>query len=449
MSDSVAVIGLGYVGLPLAAAFASRGFRVIGIDISEVRLKSIRQGKIITVPQERSALKRALARGQLVLSSKYDSAKGANSFVLCLPTPVDAHGKQNLSAIMQALAKLRYILRSGTLIVLESTVTPGTTKNIVAPLLSGWGWILGENLYLGYSPERIDPGNKSFPVTRIPKIVSGFTPACLQRACRLYEQVVERVVPVSDPTVAEMAKVYENVFRAVNIGLVNELAVICDALGISAGEVVEASATKPFGFMKFTAGAGIGGHCIPLAPYYLAEVCERIGFSPEFTGLAVRANARMVSHIIGQLQEQLHASGKMMNGARVLVVGVTYKPGVADTRNAPGVRLLRALRAAGAIPSFYDPLISRVRLDDVVLRRVSPARWARGRWDAIIATSVFPYIARGTLGRRAPIVMIPGEPLSSPLKKTGTGGMSHLQALARGTPRRQTKRRNISKGGNS
>jgi UDP-N-acetyl-D-glucosamine dehydrogenase len=408
VDEKAAVIGLGYVGLPLALAFASRGFQVIGIDTSDARLKTIRQGKVQLIPEERKVLKRALAEGRLTLSPDYEAARGTTAFILCLPTPLNAHAQQDLGAIQQALSQLRGILSPGALIVLESTVTPGTTTKIIAPLLSGWGWTPGEGIFLGYSPERIDPGNKAFPVARIPKIVSGVTRECLKRTLRLYERIVERVVPVSDPTVAELAKVYENLFRAVNIGLANELAVICNALGVPAAEVVEAAATKPFGFMKFTAGAGIGGHCIPLAPHYLAEACERTGLSPEFPGLALRANARMVPHIVGEIGERLRANGKMMVGARVLVVGVTYKARVADTRNSPGVRLLKALNAAGAKAGFYDPLVSQIAIDGARIRGIPRAQWRRGRWDAVVLATGHPRVTAKDLRARAPIVIGPG-----------------------------------------
>jgi UDP-N-acetyl-D-glucosamine dehydrogenase len=417
-SESVAVVGLGYVGLPLALAFAARGFKVIGIDVSEARLRALRRAEVDLLPEDRKALRKALKEKRLMLTARYADAKGASAFLLCLPTPLKEEGKQDLSAVLKALEGIRGILADGALIVLESTVTPTTTKEIIAPLLSSWGWVPGKNIFLGYSPERVDPGNTNFPLPRIPKIVSGVTPGCLERTRLLYETIVDRVVPVSDPTVAEMAKVFENVFRAVNIGLVNELTVICDSLGISSREVLDAAGTKPFGFMKFSPGAGIGGHCIPLAPHYLTEICAAKKVFPVFTGLARTANDRMVAHLLGEIADVLRSDGKLIFGARVLIVGVTYKAGVADIRNSPGLRLLRALKAAGARVQFYDPNISKVTVDSCVLKSVTPAQWKRGQWDVAVLVTAHQEIDFRALQGRARTVLIPGmRPVTSHMQE--------------------------------
>lgn len=425
----MAVIGLGYVGLPLAVALASRKFRVVGVDVSAERLDQIQKGEVALTHSEGRALKAALRSGHLTLTTNYATANHTHAFLLCLPTPVTAEGKQDLRAIQEVLTAIRPLLTPGALVVLESTVTPGTTRHIIAPLLSGWGWTLGKDLFLGYSPERIDPGNTAYPVARIPKIVSGVTPECLRRTRQLYEKIVHSVVPVSDPTVAEMAKVYENVFRAVNIGLANELAVICDRLGISAQEVMAAAATKPFGFMKFNPGAGIGGHCIPLAPYYLAEVCEQLSFAPTFPGLAVVANTRMVPHILGELSRGLESKGKRISGSRILVVGVAYKPGVSDTRHAPGVRLLQALRTAGASVDYYDPLVPELLLDGQRVTSLPDSKWKKQRWDAAVVVTAHPGLDLKHLPERASVLLVPGARSSEkPRRRTaGQAPRSHAK----------------------
>ncbi|MGV3523726.1 MAG: nucleotide sugar dehydrogenase [Candidatus Sericytochromatia bacterium] len=362
---TVAVIGLGYVGLPLLRAFYAAGFSVIGLDPNRAKLADLQQGisYIQDVPQ--AAIAEMASNPERVRYSA-DTAvlTEADALVICVPTPLHKSKEPDLSFIVSAAEGIAPHLREGQLVVLESTTYPGTTEELLQPRFEQRGWTVGHDVFLAFSPERIDPGNPHFGVTDIPKVVGGVTPACLTAASALYATIMQRVHPVSSARVAETAKILENTFRSVNIALVNEFAGICRALGIDVWEVIEAAATKPFGFMKFTPGPGIGGHCIPLDPHYLIWKARLQGFEPRFMALADQINAGMPAMVVQLVMEALNEVGRALKGTRVLVLGVTYKADIDDARESPAGQIIPLLRLKGADVSYHDPFVPRYVLED-------------------------------------------------------------------------------------
>ncbi|PZW45104.1 UDP-N-acetyl-D-glucosamine dehydrogenase [Humitalea rosea] len=356
----IGVIGLGYAGLPLALRYAERGFPVSGFDIDPGKVTAIRAGRSPVHGIADSAIAAAGIAG-------FDMGAGAaiaacDALLICVPTPIGAHKEPDLSAVRDTLAALVPHLRPGQAIALESTTYPGTTEELVIPALAAAGLEPGVTGFALYSPEREDPGNPEGTVARVPKLVAGATAACLAVAVALYEPVAGQVVPVSSLAVAEMAKLYENVFRAVNIGLVNELKRLCHGMALDVHEVIDAAATKPFGFMPFRPGPGLGGHCIPVDPYYLAWKARGLGLPSDFIELAGRVNEAMPGYVVDRLRDALDARGRTLHGARLLILGLAYKPGVPDTRESPSVEIFRLLEARGAILAYHDPLVPRFPL---------------------------------------------------------------------------------------
>jgi UDP-N-acetyl-D-glucosamine dehydrogenase len=333
----VAVVGLGYVGLPLARAFAAAGDDVAGIDIDPRRAQAARAAGVPA-------------------GTEASAVAGADAVVLCLPTPLTANREPDLGAVTSAARAVAPHLRAGTLVVLESTSYPGTTRERLVPLLEeGSGLRAGGDLHVAYSPERLDPGRDEGELATTPKLVAGLTRACLERALVLYEHVFERLVPVSTPEAAEFTKLLENIFRAVNIALVNELAVLADRMGVDIWEVVDAAATKPYGFMPFRPGPGMGGHCLPVDPFYLAWRAREFGVPTEFIELAGKVNQRMPDHCAARVQRALNDRGLAVRGARVLLLGLSYKPGIGDVRESPALRIAEHLRALGGDVGYHDP----------------------------------------------------------------------------------------------
>ncbi len=351
----IGVIGLGYAGLPLALRFAECGFPVAGFDIDTAKIAAIRAG--------RSPV-HGIADARIVGIDAHGMDDGAaiaacDALLICVPTPIGAHKEPDLSAVRDTMAALAPHLRVGQAVSLESTTYPGTTTDYVLPALVAAGLTPGGDVFAIYSPEREDPGNPEGTVARVPKLVAGATPACLRVAEALYAPVAGRVVPVSSLAVAELAKLYENVFRAVNIGLVNELKRLCHGMGLDVHEVVDAAATKPFGFMPFRPGPGLGGHCIPVDPHYLAWTARGLGLPSDFIELAGRVNDAMPAYVVERLRDALDARGQALNGARILLLGLAYKSGVPDTRESPAIEIFRLLHARGAVLCYHDPLVSR------------------------------------------------------------------------------------------
>ena len=364
---NIGVVGLGYVGLPLAVEFAKVGFRVTGIDSDQQKTDMINSGKsyIHDVPNE---LTRSLVQnGKLCATVDYQILAEIDVVNICVPTPLSKTKDPDMSFIVKAAGEVASSLREGQLIILESTTYPGTTEEIILPILENTGLQVGRDFFLAFSPERIDPGNRKYSVRNIPKVVGGITPKCTELAVSLYENVVERVVPVSCTEVAEMSKLLENTFRSVNIGLANELALMCNRLGINVWEVIDAAATKPFGFMPFYPGPGLGGHCIPVDPFYLSWKAKQNGFEARFIELAGRVNRAMPLYVVSRITDALNERNKSVNGSKILVLGVAYKKCVSDTRESPALDIIELLEKKGAKLSYSDPYVPNLRLSGNVL----------------------------------------------------------------------------------
>ncbi|HET6852254.1 MAG TPA: nucleotide sugar dehydrogenase, partial [Pyrinomonadaceae bacterium] len=360
----IGVIGLGYVGLPLLVEFASKGFQSTGFEVDEAKAQKINEGTsyIGDVPSQR--LKEVGDAKRLRATTDFDHLRECDAIIICVPTPLRKTKEPDVSYILAAAEQITKRLRRGHLIILESTTYPGTTDEVLLPMFEETGLKLDEDFLLGFSPERVDPGNPQFMTHNIPKVVGGVTPDSTVVAAHLYSQIVKDVHAVSSARVAEAAKLLENTFRAVNIGMANEMARLCYALNIDTWEVIRAAATKPFGFMAFYPGPGIGGHCIPLDPHYLSWKARQHGFDSRFISLAEEVNSRMPEHVVQLVADGLNDERKAMKGSNVLLLGVAYKRDVDDVRESPALSIIDRLRAKGANVSYHDPFVGEVRFDD-------------------------------------------------------------------------------------
>ncbi len=388
----VGIVGLGYVGLPLVVSFAEAGFKVLGFDVDAGKVKAIGLGKshIGDVSEERLS---AVVKSNHVESTDDLGRLGEPDVIcICVPTPLTKTKEPDLSYVVDGSGRIAKTLRKGQLVVLESTTYPGTTRQVIQTMLEKSGLACGKDFFLAYSPERVDPGSRTFRLNNTPKIVGGANAASARLVNIFYGLVVAKTVPVSSPEAAEMAKVFENVFRSVNIALVNEMALLCEKMGISVWEVLAAAATKPFGFMSFLPGPGIGGHCIPLDPYYLANKAREYDFHTRFIELAAEINEQMPYHVIDRIMEGLDSRGKTLTGAKVVVLGVTYKKDVADTRESPALRVIELLIKKGARVSYNDPYIPRITVSGSELRSVTLTKKTLAAADcALIATDHSSY----------------------------------------------------------
>ncbi|MBI3625212.1 MAG: nucleotide sugar dehydrogenase [Candidatus Rokubacteria bacterium] len=371
-SARVGVVGLGYVGLPLAVAFGKAGFSVIGVDADAGRVSRLSQGESPVEDVGNDELATLVAASRLAISTDASALRAADAIIICVPTPLGKSREPDISHIVAAADAVATVLRPGQLIVLESTTYPGTTEEVLLPRFTARGLRVGEEFFLAFSPERIDPGNKRFDLRAIPKLVGGVTPACSELTRVLYGQIVDRVVPVSGPQTAEMVKLFENIFRSVNIALVNELAIMCRRLGLSVWEVIEAASTKPFGFMPFYPGPGIGGHCLPTDPHYLSWRTRLMGYEPKFIAFADEINRQMPTYVVQMVADALNEKGRAVRGAKILALGVAYKAGVGDVRESPALEILEALLARGAQVSYVDPHVPRLTLGE---RRLAAVPW--------------------------------------------------------------------------
>jgi UDP-N-acetyl-D-glucosamine dehydrogenase len=369
LSATICVIGLGYVGLPLATGFARRGYRVIGLDLDERKVKTLQAG-ITHIQDVDSTIVASLVNdGLFEPTADYDRLRQSDVVFICVPTPFDAMKAPDLSYIESAARGIALRLRAGQLIVLQSTTYPGTTEEVVQPILEATGLEAGRDFCLAFSPERIDPGNRQFTAENTPKVVGGLTPLCTRLAARLLEQLTPSIHLVSTPRAAEMTKLLENIYRSVNIALVNELALLSERMGIDFWEVIDAASTKPFGFMPFYPGPGVGGHCIPVDPYYLSWKAREFDFYTKFIELAAEVNQSMPYHVVERLAQALGDRGKGLPGARVLILGVAFKRDVDDARNSPAERIIELLRGAGAEVAYNDPYVSNYRVGGDVFCR--------------------------------------------------------------------------------
>jgi UDP-N-acetyl-D-glucosamine dehydrogenase len=355
LKPEVAIVGAGYVGLPLGRCFAEAGIPVVLVDIDAERVASVNRGEshVEDVPSE--ALGPLVEAGTLAATTSYDAVRDANAIVVALPTPLSANREPDLSTVLSAARELGKRLRTGHLVSLESTTYPGTTREEVLPILAESGLEVGKDFFLAFSPERIDPGREDWTVKTTPKVVGGVTAACTEKAVAFYERAIDTVFSVSSPEAAELTKLLENIFRSVNIALVNELAQLCDRMHVDVWEVVEAAATKPFGFMSFKPGPGLGGHCLPVDPFYLAWKAREFDFYTEFIELAGKVNENMPYFCLEKITRALNSQEKAVKGSRVHLVGVAYKSDVGDLRESPALKLIELLRGEGADVSYHDP----------------------------------------------------------------------------------------------
>lgn len=362
----VAVLGLGYVGLPLVVAFAEAGYEVVGIDPDRRKVDTLnrRESHIQDIPSDQIA--RLVDAGKIKATTDFSHLASVDAVSICVPTPLRKFGDPDMSYIMSATEQLARYMHSGMVVVLESTTYPGTTREILLPKLGEEKSLTaGQDFFLAFSPERVDPGRKDWTTLNTPKVIGGITEACTQIACTWYGQALETIVPVSSAEAAEMAKLLENTFRMINIGLVNEMAIMCNRLGIDVWEVIEAASTKPFGFMKFTPGPGLGGHCIPIDPLYLSWKLKALNYNARFIELASEINSNMPRYVVGRVQDALNEVGKPIKGSSFLVLGVAYKPNIDDLRESPALDVIGLLEQKGGIVTYHDPYIPNIRSEGI------------------------------------------------------------------------------------
>ncbi|MBI5748849.1 MAG: nucleotide sugar dehydrogenase [Nitrospinae bacterium] len=362
----VSIIGLGYVGLPLSIEFCKSGFTVIGIDVDKGKVDALKKGESYVQDVKDDDVKSFIKNKNFIPTTDFSLLRDADTVSICVPTPLRKTRDPDISYIVSAASEIKKYLHKGQLIVLESTTYPGTTDEVLLPELESTGLKVGVDFYLAFSPERVDPGNKKYHTKNTPKIIGGVTPECTKIAKYLYEQSIDTVIPVSSTRSAEMVKLLENTFRAVNIGLVNEIAIMCDRLGMDVWEVIDAASTKPFGFMPFYPGPGLGGHCIPIDPLYLSWKLKTLNYTARFIELASEINTGMPLYVVSKVVDALNKKKKSVNGAKILILGVTYKRDVSDVRESPAIDVIKYLKNKGADVSFHDPYVDSIHeIDDV------------------------------------------------------------------------------------
>ena len=397
---TVGIIGLGYVGLPLAVAFAEQGCDVVAVDVDPRKIEAIDGGRsyIGDIPSERLAA----VLDRISPSTRYEELARAEAVLVCVPTPLSANREPDLGPLVASMRELASVLKAGQLVVLESTTYPGTTRERVAPLLEESGLLAGRDFHLAFSPERVDPGRTDFTMRTTPKVLGGLTVACADRAEALYALVCDEVVRVSSPEAAELTKLLENIFRSVNIALVNELAMLTDRMGIDIWEVVDAASTKPYGFMPFSPGPGMGGHCLPGDPFYLSWRAREFDMTTEFIELAGKINQQMPYHCVAKVERALNDVGRPVKGSRIAVLGVSYKPGVGDIRESPALKILTLLQALGADIRYHDPHVSS--LADYDLHSL-PLEEALQDADLALIVTAHPSVDHAQVLQRARLVV--------------------------------------------
>ena len=426
----VAIVGLGYVGLPLAVAFANQGFDVLGIDVDSGRVAAINRGEshVQDVPSSVLARFTSFAKpgdsesadgqgpqraGSIRATTDYGVLAQSDAVIICVPTPLNKTRDPDVRYLIAAGESVAQHTHTGMVVVLESTTYPGTTQDLLLPMLEqgapvGTGrdsWRVGRDFFLAFSPERIDPGRTDWRVENTPKVVGGVTAACQEVAVSLYSQAIDRIVPVSSPAAAEMTKLLENTFRAVNIALVNEVAIMCDKLGLDVWEVIEAAATKPYGFMKFTPGPGVGGHCIPLDPHYLSWKLKTLNYNARFVQLAGEINSEMPRYWVDKVQDTLNDARKPLKGSRVLVLGVAYKKDIDDVRESPALDIIELLHEKGADVRFHDPHVAHLSLNEMILHCEPDLGEAIGLADCVLVATDHSLYDWAAVARQARLVV--------------------------------------------
>jgi UDP-N-acetyl-D-glucosamine dehydrogenase len=397
---SVGIMGLGYVGLPLAVAFAEEGYDVVAVDIDARRVESLKHGESYVEDIGSRRLRAVVDRLRPTTRAAYLSR--CEAVLVCVPTPLTANREPDLGPLMSASRTLAELLQPGQLVVLESTTYPGTTRERMAPTLEESGLVAGKDFHVAFSPERIDPGRTDYTLRNTPKIVGGLTRACGDRAEALYRQVCDEIVRVSSPEAAELTKLLENIFRSVNIAMVNEMAMLTDRMGLDIWEVLDAAATKPYGFTRFEPGPGMGGHCLPVDPFYLSWRAREFDLTTEFIELAGKVNQNMPYHCVAKVERALNQAGKPVKDSRIAIFGVSYKPGVGDVRGSPAFKIMALLGALGADLVYHDPHVST--LPDGALRSVGLEEALDGADLALIVTA-HPDVDHAVVAERAPLVV--------------------------------------------
>jgi UDP-N-acetyl-D-glucosamine dehydrogenase len=403
-SATIGIVGLGYVGLPLAVAFAMAGFKVLGFDTQQKRTDLVNRGKSYIADVSSDSLSSVVTRRLFEATTDQSRLKEADAICICVPTPLTKTKDPELSYVIGESEVVSRYVHKGQLVVLESTTYPGTTREVMLPILESSGLKAGRDFYLAFSSERVDPGSKNYNIRNTPKVVGGIDSKSTKLATLLYSRIVERVVPVSCPEVAEMAKVFENVFRSVNIALVNELAHLCEKIGLSVWEVIDAAATKPFGYMPFYPGPGIGGHCIPLDPYYLANKAREFDFHTRFIELAAEINEHMPYHVVSRILEFLSINGKSLNGAKILVLGVAYKKDVEDIRESPALKIIQLLREKGAEVGYDDPYVPQIHVPAGNMESVELSAECLASMDCVVITAGHSCYDMGEVVARSKLV---------------------------------------------
>jgi len=399
------VVGLGYVGLPLAMELVHAGYAVIGFDLSKSVVEGVNAGTSHVQDVPSKLVAEAVKTGKLSATTDLARLKEPDAISICVPTPLSKTKDPDVSYVLAATESVKKVLRRGQLVVLESTTYPGTTRELLLPAFERTGLKVGEDFFLAFSPERVDPGNRKWNTRNTPKVVGGITAACLRVVTALYAPAIETLVPVSSTEAAELVKILENTFRSVNIGLVNEMAIVCDKLGVDVWEVIDAAATKPFGFMKFTPGPGVGGHCIPLDPHYLAWKMRTLTYRTRFIELAGEINAEMPEYWVGRVVDGLNERGKAVRGSRVLVLGVAYKKDIEDIRESPALDVIRLLQQRGADVEYHDPHVPRFREDGVELVSLPLTAEILRRADCVVIVTDHTAIDYALVAREAALIV--------------------------------------------
>lgn len=404
-SAVVGIVGLGYVGLPLAMEFARAGLPVIGVDVDLRKVDALRRGESYIQDVPAAHVQEWLAAQRFHPTTDYGELRAADAVIVCVPTPLRKTRDPDMSYIVGAAENVMAVSHPGMIIVLESTTYPGTTEEVFLPPLQTLGYTVGQDFFLAFSPERIDPGNQKFGVFNTPKVVGGLTPACTEVAAALYGVAIQTVVPVSSPRAAEMVKLLENTFRAVNIGLVNEVALMCTKLGIDVWEVIDAASTKPYGFMKFTPGPGIGGHCIPVDPLYLSWKLKALNYTARFIELADTINGQMPHHVISLVADALNEAGKPLRGSTVLVLGAAYKPDIDDVRESPALDVMIELQRRHAAVQYHDPFVPQVRVGEHLLKSTPLTAATLAAADCVVIITPHTQTNWDLVAAHAPVIV--------------------------------------------